>query len=247
MANAFAVIGLDDFTGFSDKVILTSRGTGLRRVELLSLNDDLSAEFPKDLTEISLFSDVGNEALLKNRDDSQFKKIVALGISLYIDYELFDIFKPSDLEANDSSIFKRLNDAQTYPLFAIYEEFDQLDGFWKTKTVDISKLTSRNFVSKIKAGTRVSVFTRKFLSELINPKSVSDANSQSQVLQASGLTFDANSDEQFNQEDFLKSIEEKSSNRANADETFTLRRNINLILVYLALLVVLLRNLGIIQ
>ena len=75
MANAFAIVRLDDFTGFSDKVILIA-GTGLRSVsELLSLNDDLSAEFPKDLTEISLFTDVGNEALLKNRDDRQFKRL----------------------------------------------------------------------------------------------------------------------------------------------------------------------------
>ena len=48
-------------------------------------------------------------------------------------------------------------------------------------------------------------------------------------MQASGLTFDANSDEQFNQEDFLKSIEEKSSNQANPDGHL-LYKNINLIL-----------------
>ena len=189
MANAFAVIGLDDFTDFSDKVT-DQPWYSLRSVsELLSLNDDLSAGFPKNLAEISLFTDAGNQVLLKNQDDSQFKKIVALGISLYIDYELFDIFKPSDLEAKNSYIFKLLNGAQTYPLFAIYEEFDQLEGFWKTQTVDISELTSRNFVSKIKGGARVSVFTRKFLSELINSKSGSDANNQGQVLQASGLTL----------------------------------------------------------
>ena len=228
---AFDFIGLDDFTGFSDKVILTNRGTGLRSSStLLSLNDDLSSKLPNSLIEISFFSDSGNQAFLKNRDDTQFDKIVALGVSLYIDYELFDIIKPNDLLAKDSSTFKRITDAQTYPLFAIYEEFDRLEGFWSTRSINISELTSPSFVSEMGAGARVSVFTRKYLSELVNSESGSDANNQSLILQASGLNVETNSDEQFNREDFLKSIEEKSFNQVNPDETFTLQKNINLIL-----------------
>ena len=112
--------------------------------------------------------------------------VTSKALNLYINDEQVQFAVPSDLLNPDSAISQELSSQDIYPLFAIHEYFDDTEQFWQKDAVNLSDLRSEFFANTIEPGDRITVFTRNFLFELVNPGSGSDALQQLTGLQMAG-------------------------------------------------------------
>lgn len=233
IAETLDFIGFDNLQGFSDKLILERQGSQLRRwIELSSLNQNITQLLPKDLVAISFFTDAGNKFFLESKDDEIFGEVVAAGVSLYVNYDLADIFISKDLQAKSSKIKKQLQDSEIYPLFAIYEYYDNQENIWFKESLSMKDIASEKFTSELKPGARISVFTREFLSKLLGSgsSSGSEEGTRLAVLKASGLDVTSTGSEQLAQKEFLEAINEQTKEMENTEDVVTVDTNLNLIL-----------------
>ena len=180
-------LGFDESRRFSNLVSverLTSKNRNI--LELKSIAGNLEARLPEKTRSVTLYTQSGTEALLKNPDSAQFEELTSKALNLYINDEQAQLAAPSDLLYPDSEISQELSSQDIYPLFAIHEYFDDTEQFWKKDAVSLSDLRSEFFANKIEPGDRITVFTRNFLFELVNPGSGSDALQQLTGLQMAG-------------------------------------------------------------
>ena len=180
-------LGFDGSRRFSDLVSverLTSKNRNI--LELKSIAGNLEARLPEKTRSVTLYTQSGSEALLKKPDSAQFEELTSKALNLYINDEQVQLAAPSDLLNPDSEISQELSSQDIYPLFAIHEYFDDTEQFWKKDAVSLSDLRSEFFANKIEPGDRITVFTRNFLFELVNPGSGSDALQQLTGLQMAG-------------------------------------------------------------
>ena len=177
-------LGFDGSRRFSDLVSVERLTSDNRNIlELKSIAGDLEARLPEKTRSVTLYTQSGNEALLKKPDSAQFEELTSKALNLYINDEQVQLAAPSDLLNPDSEISQELSSQDIYPLFAIHEYFDDTEQFWKKDAVSLSDLRSEFFANKIEPGDRITVFTRNFLFELVNPGSGSGSGSGSDALQ----------------------------------------------------------------
>ena len=172
-------LGFDGSSRFSDLVSVERLTADNRNIlELKSIAGNLEARLPEKTRSVTLYTQSGREALLDKPDSAQFEKLTSKALNLYINDEQVQLAAPSDLLIPDSEISQELSSQDIYPLFAIHEYFDDTEQFWKKDAVSLSDLRSEVFANKIAPGDRITVFTRNFLFELVNPGSGSDALQQ---------------------------------------------------------------------
>ena len=180
-------LGFDGSRRLSDLVSverLTSENRNI--LQLKSIAGNLEARLPEKTRSVTLYTQSGKEELLNKPDSAQFEELTSKALNLYINDEQVQLAAPSDLLNPDSEISQELSSQDIYPLFAIHEYFDDTEQFWKKDAVSLSDLRSEFFANKIEPGDRITVFTRNFLFELVNPGSGSDALQQLIGLQIAG-------------------------------------------------------------
>jgi protein involved in polysaccharide export with SLBB domain len=180
-------LGFDGSRRFSD-LVSVERLTSENRntLELKSIAGNLEARLPEKTRSVTLYTHSGSEALLNKPDSAQFEELTSKALNLYINDEQVQFAVPSDLLNPDSAISQELSSQDIYPLFAIHEYFDDTEQFWQKDAVNLSDLRSEFFANTIEPGDRITVFTRNFLFELVNPRSGSDALQQLIGLQKAG-------------------------------------------------------------
>jgi len=180
-------LGFDGSRRFSDLVRVERLSSDNRNIiELKSIAGDLEARLPEKTRSVTLYTQSGREALLNKPDSAQFEELTSKALNLYINDEQVKLAAPSDLLNPDSEISQELSSQDIYPLFAIHEYFDDTEQFWTKGAVSVSNLRSDFFANRIVPGDRITVFTRNFLFELVNPGSGSDALQQLIGLQMAG-------------------------------------------------------------
>ena len=118
----------------------------------------------------------------------------------------------TDLSVRSSEMDQKLSSPDIYPLFAIYEYFDETEGFWQKDALSLADLRTEGFGNQVAPGSRITVFSRDFLSDLINPGSGSgsgsgsDASQQLLGLQASGLDISSEEGQEENQQLILQQL-----------------------------------------
>ena len=180
-------LGFDGSRRFSDLVSVERLTSDNRNIlELKSIAGNLESRLPEKTRSVTIYSQSGREALLDKPSSAQFEKLTSEALNLYIDGEQVQLAAPSDLLIPDSEISQELSSQDIYPLFAIHEYFDDTEQFWTKGAVSVSNLRSDFFANRIVPGDRITVFTRNFLFELVNPGSGSDALQQLTGLQMAG-------------------------------------------------------------
>ena len=233
---ALDTLGIDDLDRFSDLVVLAKdSGNDRSLIEIKSLVSDRTQLLHGNLVSIEFFTIRGKEALLAEKEGSDFEKLQSLALSLYVDYKLEEFGVASDIAQTGSVLGRKVSSPDIYPLFAIYEYFDPVEGFWQRIALSLSDLKSVSFASEIQTGARVTIFTREFLSDLLNDNSRtgsgSDATQQLIGLQALELNNNAAVSDKDNQQALLTELQENAAKAVVSDaETDVLSPNLQFIL-----------------
>ena len=194
IAEAIDALGFDNLSRFSDLVLVEKNTLEDREDYLLrSLSGDLSQGLPIGASTITFFSENGKQELLSQVNTSQFNAVTGRALNIFVDYKLKDIGIASDLLSSRSEVAQKIFDTTVYPLFAIYEFYDETQNFWQKEAVSLAQLKSASFMAEISPGARVMVFTNDYLSELLGSGSGSgsDASQQLAGLQAAGIDVQA--------------------------------------------------------
>jgi protein involved in polysaccharide export with SLBB domain len=232
IAQAIDALGFDILSRFSDLVLVEKNTLEDREDYLLrSLSGDLSQGLPIGASTITFFSENGKKELLSQVNTSQFDAVTGRALNIFVDYKLKDIGIASDLLSSRSEVAQKIFDTTVYPLFAIYEFYDETQNFWRKEAVSLAQLKSASFIAEIRPGARVMVFTNDYLSKLLGSGSGSgsDASQQLTGLQAAGIDVQAepgSNAEQDAEAQFLARTNQK------ADDITVLSPNIKFILSY---------------
>ena len=228
IAQAIDALGFDNLSRFSDLVLVEKNTLKDREDYLLrSLSGDLSQGLPIGASTITFFSENGKKELLSQVNTSQFDAVTGRALNIFVDYKLKDIGIASDLLSSRSEVAQKIFDTTVYPLFAIYEFYDETQNFWRKEAVSLAQLKSASFIAEIRPGARVMVFTNDYLSKLLGSGSGSDASQQLTGLQAAGIDVQAepgSNAEQDAEAQFLARTNQK------ADDITVLSPNIQFIL-----------------
>ena len=228
IAEAIDALGFDNFSRFSDLVLVEKNTLEDREDYLLrSLSGDLSQGLPIGASTIAFFSENGKQELLSQVNTSQFNAVTGRALNIFVDYKLKDIGIASDLLSSRSEVAQKIFDTTVYPLFAIYEFYDETQNFWQKEAVSLAQLKSASFIAEISPGARVMIFTNDYLSKLLGSGSGSDASQQLTGLQAAGIDVQAepgSNAEQDPEAQFLARTNQK------ADDITVLSPNIQFIL-----------------
>ena len=228
IAQAIDALGFDNLSRFSDLVLVEKNTLEDREDYLLrSLSGDLSQGLPIGASTITFFSENGKKELLSQVNTSQFDAVTGRALNIFVDYKLKDIGIASDLLSSRSEVAHKIFDTTVYPLFAIYEFYDETQNFWRKEAVSLAQLKSASFIAEIRPGARVMVFTNDYLSKLLGSGSGSDASQQLTGLQAAGIDVQAepgSNAEQDAEAQFLARTNQK------ADDITVLSPNIQFIL-----------------
>ena len=228
IAQAIDALGFDNLSRFSDLVLVEKNTLEVREDYLLrSLSGDLSQGLPIGASTITFFSENGKKELLSQVNTSQFDAVTGRALNIFVDYKLKDIGIASDLLSSRSEVAHKIFDTTVYPLFAIYEFYDETQNFWRKEAVSLAQLKSASFIAEIRPGARVMVFTNDYLSKLLGSGSGSDASQQLTGLQAAGIDVQAepgSNAEQDAEAQFLARTNQK------ADDITVLSPNIQFIL-----------------
>ena len=228
IAEAIDALGFDNLSRFSDLVLVEKNTLEDREDYLIrSLSGDLSQGLPIGASTITFFSENGKQELLSQFDTSQFNAVTGRALNIFVDYKLKDIGIASDLLSSRSEVAQKIFDTTVYPLFAIYEFYDETQNFWQKEAVSLAQLKSASFIAEISPGARVMIFTNDYLSKLLGSGSGSDASQQLTGLQAAGIDVQAepgSNAEQDPEAQFLARTNQK------ADDITVLSPNIQFIL-----------------
>ena len=228
IAEAIDALGFDNLSRFSDLVLVEKNTLEDREDYLLrSLSGDLSQGLPIGASTITFFSENGKQELLSQVNTSQFNAVTGRALNIFVDYKLKDIGIASDLLSSRSEVAQKIFDTTVYPLFAIYEFYDETQNFWQKEAVSLAQLKSASFIAEISPGARVMVFTNDYLSKLLGSGSDSDASQQLTGLQAARIDVQAepgSNAEQDPEAQFLARTNQK------ADDITVLSPNIQFIL-----------------
>ncbi|MDG0990032.1 MAG: SLBB domain-containing protein [Yoonia sp.] len=228
IAEAIDALGFDNLSRFSDLVLVEKNTLEDREDYLLrSLSGDLSQGLPIGASTITFFSENGKQELLSQVNTSQFNAVTGRALNIFVDYKLKDIGIASDLLSSRSEVAQKIFDTTVYPLFAIYEFYDETQNFWQKEAVSLAQLKSASFIAEISPGARVMVFTSDYLSKLLGSDSGSDASQQLTGLQAARIDVQAepgSNAEQDPEAQFLARTNQK------ADDITVLSPNIQFIL-----------------
>ena len=207
LTSALDTLGLDNLSRFSDLVTVRYTSSQNRNlIKLRSLAGDTAASLPRETQSITFYSQAGKEDLLKKSNSAMFEELSSKALNLYIDYEQVQLGAPTDLSARSSEMDQKLSSPDIYPLFAIYEYFDETEGFWQKDALSLADLRTEGFGNQVAPGSRITVFSRNFLSDLINPGSGSDASQQLLGLQANGLDISSEEGQEENQQLVLQQL-----------------------------------------
>ena len=194
LSSALDTLGFNDLSRFSDLVVAEQRGVGTKStVFLQSLYNPNAPMLPQDLRSIEFYSKDGKEKLLRNYKSTTFEQLAQIGLSVYVDYSLKEFGMPSDLLHDNSELSRVLGSPNIYPLFAFNSYYDNESGFWTRDAVSLEDIKSSQFLNRLKPGSKVFVFTSKFLENLLardsgsGSGSGSDAQQQLDGLQTTGL------------------------------------------------------------
>lgn len=216
-------LGFDGSRRFSDLVRVERLSSDNRTIiELKSIAGDLEARLPEKTRSVTLYTQSGGEALLNKPDSAQFEELTSKALNLYINDEQVKLAAPSDLLNPDSEISQELSSQDIYPLFALHEYFDDTEQFWKKDAVSVANLRSDFFANRIVPGDRITVYTRNFLFELVNPGSGSDALQQliGSQMAGSDIEEEVQSESQRRlEEQRLTNAEQLAQKNASASET----------------------------
>ena len=216
IAQAIDALGFDNLSRFSDLVLVEKNTLEDREDYLLrSLSGDLSQGLPIGASTITFFSENGKKELLSQVNTSQFDAVTGRALNIFVDYKLKDIGIASDLLSSRSEVAQKIFDTTVYPLFAIYEFYDETQNFWRKEAVSLAQLKSASFIAEIRPGARVMVFTNDYLSKLLGSGSGSDASQQLTGLQAAGIDVQAepgSNAEQDAEAQFLARTNQKADN-----------------------------------
>ena len=209
IASIIDTLGFETVDRFSDLIILERQSSDMRlTTEISSAAGDISLPLAQDVRSVSFYTSAGKAALLEAKNSKKYDQVQARGMSLFIDYALVDIGIPEDFLESESELTDQITSPTLYPLFAIYEYFDENQGFWVRKAISLADLTSEQFLLSVTPGARVSAFTRDFIDELLNSGSDdnSDADQQLLGLQASGLETSSDTQQMSEQDALLKEL-----------------------------------------
>jgi protein involved in polysaccharide export with SLBB domain len=209
LADALDTLGLENLNLFSDLVTVQRTSSQNRNfTELRSLAGDITASLPHHTQSITFYTQSGKENLLTKADGAVFEELTSKALNLYIDYEQVQLGIPSDLSNRNSEMGQKLSSPDIFPLFTIYEYFDQAEGFWQKDALSLADLRTEGFGNQVAPGSRITLFSRDYLGDLINPSSGSGSNAEQRLigLQASGLDISSEERQEVDQQRILQQI-----------------------------------------
>ena len=231
---ALDTLGINDLDRFSDLVVIAKNSSTDRKLtEIKSLVSDKTQPLNGDLASVEFLTIGGKKELLREGSGADFEKLQSLALSLYVDYELEQFGVASDIAQEESNLGRKVASPDVYPLFAIYEYFDPGEGFWQRVAVSASDLKSPSFASQIQPGARVTLFTREFLSDLLNSGSGSGSDATQQLigLQAPGTALNSSDVNKEDQQALLNGLLANAERAVSAEsETDVLTPNLQFIL-----------------
>lgn len=192
LQNVLDILGIQSFDNIADFAVV-SRARSLQETEIELLSSfDQTLGLRSDVDNIDLFTDEYFQDVLADASNKDFQKIKGAGISLFVDYELSTMGPIDNIQKKTTALGQLLSDPKIYPIFSIYEYFDEDAGFWEREALSLSDLRSDGFTKKAKPGSRLTVFTKDFIRETLDTDSDSDSDANAQLvgLQASGIGVD---------------------------------------------------------
>jgi protein involved in polysaccharide export with SLBB domain len=154
-------------------------------------------------------------------------------LAVYRNGELVTFDDPETLEIRYSKLGRLLAQPDNYPLFAVYEYFNEAEGFWGRETLSLENLRSDRVSERIAPGSRLLLYTTEYLRNLLNPEaqetSESDASAQLEGLLATGLKV--NGDDAINEDLILFNQRQvKSAQSLTTEQSNAIQPNLKFIL-----------------
>ena len=188
---AIDTLGIEDTNQLSDLVMILKNGVNDRALtEIKSLASEKSQILSDDMRAIEFFTVNGMQDLLSKTEQTTFEKLQSLALNLYVDGQLEHFGAVADIAYGESDLGRKVASPDIYPLFAIYEYFDPIEGFWQRAAVNLSDLKSGSFTSQIKPGARLSIFTGEFISDLLGSGSGSGSDATRQLIGLQALDLE---------------------------------------------------------
>ena len=178
--------------------VLVERLTGesTRESEIKNIHTGLS----DPLTNLSVV-DFYTEARLIDAAAAQagveYDILRSLTLAVYRDGDLVTFDDPKTLGVQNSKLGRLISQPDNYPLFAVYEYFNESEGFWGRKALSLRELKRAEIYSAIAPGSRLMIYTTNYLRDLLNEtggeEATSDAEAQLGGLLTGGLQLDVDS------------------------------------------------------
>ena len=150
LASTVDTLGLDNLSRFSDLVTVQHTSSQNRNlIELRSLAGDTAASLPRETQSITFYTKAGKEDLLKKSNSAVFEELTSKALNLYIDYEQVQLGAATDVSIRSSEMDQKLSSPDIYPLFVIYEYFDETEGFWQKDALSLADLRTGGFSNQV--------------------------------------------------------------------------------------------------
>jgi hypothetical protein len=125
------------------------------------------------------------------QDGDAYDTLRSLTLAVYRDGALVTFDDPKTLGVQNSKLGRLIGAARQLPLFAVYEYFNENEGFWGRDALSLGESAKRAKFTRIAPGSRLLIYTTNYLRDLLNEtggeEAASDAEAQLGGLLAGGL------------------------------------------------------------
>ncbi len=170
---------------------LTSGGT--RESTIKNIHTGLSDPLT-DLSAVDFYSEARLLEIAATQAGNGYDTLRSLTLAVYRDGTLITFDDPKTLGIPSSKLGRLIAQPDNYPLFAIYENFNQVEGFWGRDALSLSDLKRDEIYASIAPGSRLMIYTTDYLRDLLkndgDGDTSSDAEAQLKGLLAGGLQLE---------------------------------------------------------
>lgn len=175
LTSILETLGFDNANSISDLALIERKSkNGRRELVARSLISDLNNPLDNGVISARMYS---KRSFNERKSDGQtsydekiqgpsVSELQKLTLSIYLDNKLSVLGINSDISITGSELERAVSSSKIYPLFAIYEYFDEEKHFWLTEDVDIKTLKTKKFLARLKPGERIYLFSSNFISSI---------------------------------------------------------------------------------
>jgi protein involved in polysaccharide export with SLBB domain len=185
------ILGVGVSNDLADFVLVERlTGEGTRESEIKNIHTGLSDPLA-NLSAVDFYSEARLIDVAAAQAGNSYDTLRSLTLAVYRDGALVTFDDPKALGVQNSKLGRLIAQPDNYPLFAVYEYFNQDEGFWGRKALSLKDLKRAKIYSAIAPGSRLMLYTTNYLRDLLNEtggeEAASDAEAQLGGLLAGGL------------------------------------------------------------